>query len=120
MNLIVLLLVLAGCAALGYWLVAVAWPLLRPSSDAEAAEPPPFQADPPWTEVLGLDAGAGRAEIEAAHRAKRAEHAPDRLARRDQASLRHAHQRIMQLDRAYAAAMRELGQGPQREDDGAG
>ena len=104
------LIVILGGGALGYWLVAVVWPLLR---NRGVAPPGPnlFEADPPWPEVLDLPEDASLESIEAAHQAKRAEHLPERVAHLSAAVRRQAHLRIMQIDRAYAAAMRELGLG---------
>lgn len=107
------LLVAIGGAALGYWFIAVAWPLLRGRGDNAANAPgdAPFQADPPWHEVLGVSADAERAIIDAAHRAKREEYLPERVARLGAGARRQAQWRLMEIDRAYAAAMRELGFG---------
>lgn len=103
-------LVAIGGAALGYWLIAVAWPLLRGRGDDEPGDSP-FAPDPPWFEVLGVAADAGRAEIETAHRAKREEHLPERVAHLGSRARQQAQSRLMEIDRAYAAAMRELGLG---------
>lgn len=110
------LLVAIGGVALGYWFIAVAWPLLRGRGGGAAPGELPFQADPPWHEVLGVDADADRAAIEAAHQARREEHLPERVARLGARARQQAQWRLMQIDRAYAAAMRELGLGRDRSD----
>ena len=110
------LLVAVGGVALGYWFIAVAWPLLRGRGDAPAPGELPFDADPPWHEVLGVGADADRSEIETAHRAKREEHLPERVAHLGARARRQAQWRLMQIDRAYAAAMRELGMGRERRE----
>ncbi|MFD0320446.1 hypothetical protein [Lysobacter gummosus] len=102
--------VILGGAALGYWLVAVVWPLWRDRGDAPPG-PALFEADPPWHEVLDVAEDADRNTIDAAHQAKRAEHLPERVAHLSADVRNQAQRRIMQIDRAYAAAMRELGFG---------
>lgn len=106
------LIVAIGGVALGYWLIAVAWPLLRGRDDAGPAPgESPFAPDPPWHEVLGVPADAERARIDAAHQAKREEHLPERVAHLGARARQQAQWRLMQIDRAYASAMRELGLG---------
>jgi preprotein translocase subunit Sec63 len=94
-------------AALGYWLVAVLWPLLRNRDGARAA-PSLFDAEPEWPEVLGVDRYASREAIEAAYRAKRAEHLPETVAHLGPEARSRAQRRIAQLDRAHAAALQEM------------
>ncbi|MGH8081911.1 MAG: hypothetical protein ACREP7_15155 [Lysobacter sp.] len=108
--------VIVGGVALGYWLVAVVWPLLRNRGEAPPG-PASFDADPPWHEVLDLPEQADREAIDAAHQAKRAEHLPERVAHLSAQVRAQAHLRIMQIDRAYAAAMRELGLGREHSQD---
>ncbi|SDY99061.1 hypothetical protein SAMN04487939_11145 [Lysobacter sp. yr284] len=107
-------------AALGVallcWLAAKAWRRRAGGGESSAPGELPFQADPPWHEVLGVDADADRAAIEAAHQARREEHLPERVARLGARARQQAQWRLMQIDRAYAAAMRELGLGRDRSD----
>ncbi|WP_363799906.1 hypothetical protein ABU614_07555 [Lysobacter firmicutimachus] len=109
--------VIVGGLVLGYWLVAVVWPLMR-----DRGELPPgpllFEPDPPWHEVLGIAADADGTAIAAAYQAKRDEYSPERIAGLGHEGRRQAQLRVIQIDRAYAAAMRELGTG--REDAEAG
>lgn len=109
------LLIALGSGVLVCGVAAAAW-LRRRRRGGDRATPGdlPFQADPPWHEVLGVDAEAGRAEIEAAHRAAREAYLPERAARLGAHARRQAQWRLMQVDRAYAAAMRELGLGRER------
>ena len=106
--------VIAGGLVLGYWLVSVVWPLLRDRGQP-APGPALFEPDPAWHEVLGTAADADRAAVDAAYCAKREEYAPERLAGLGRDGRRQAQLRILQIDRAYAAAMREIGLG--RGDD---
>ncbi|MEH6416291.1 hypothetical protein [Pseudomonas sp. CGJS7] len=110
------LLIALFAAALGCAL-AFAW-RARSRHDDTPLSPLPFEADPPWHEVLGVAHDADRDSIEAAHRVRRDEHAPERVARQGAKARRQAHLRVMQLDRAYATAMRELGLGRTRIADG--
>jgi len=108
--------VVVGGLVLGYWLVSVVWPLLRDRGDP-APGPALFEPDPAWHEVLGTGADADRAAVDAAYRAKRDEYSPERLAGLGRDARRQAQLRIILIDRAYAAAMREIGLG--RRDDSA-
>lgn len=111
-------LVIVGGVALGYWLVGVVWPIWRDRDDARGdGVPPPFQADPPWPEVLDVAADADRETIETAHRARREEYSPERMARLRAKARAQAHLQVMLIDRAYAAAMRELGMGRRAGND---
>ncbi|MGO1069874.1 hypothetical protein [Lysobacter sp. CA199] len=108
------LLIGLAAVALGGALIA----MIRSRSrrhDASLA-PPPFEADPPWHEVLDVARDADRESIDAAHQARRAEHAPERIARQGAKARQQTQLRVMQIDRAYAAAMRELGLGRDRSD----
>ncbi|MGO4262542.1 hypothetical protein [Lysobacter sp. TAB13] len=107
--------VILGIAALGCWLIAAVRRSSRDRGDTPL-EPPLFEVDPPWHEVLGVPEDASREAIDAAHQAKRAEYLPERVARLRSGPRNEAQRRIMQIDRAYAAAMRELGFG--RRDEG--
>jgi preprotein translocase subunit Sec63 len=104
------IIVILGGAALGCWLVAVLCRSSRHRGDT-LLEPPVFEADPPWHEVLDVSADASRETIDAAHQTKRAGYLPERVARLRAGARHQAQHRIMQIDRAYAAAMRELGLG---------
>ncbi|ROU08880.1 hypothetical protein D9T17_01975 [Lysobacter enzymogenes] len=106
----VLIAVAGGALACG--VAAAAWLRRRRRGGERAAHGElPFEADPPWHEVLRVDADADRAGIEAAHRATREAHLPERVAHLGAQARRQAQWRLMQIDRAYAAAMRELGLG---------
>lgn len=98
-------LVIVGGVALGYWLVAVVWPLLsgRDNESSTSAD-----GERPWHEVLGVPANADRAAIDAAHQSKRAEHLPERIAHLSADARAQAQRRRMQIDRAYAQAMRRF------------
>lgn len=98
-------LVIVGGVALGYWLVAVVWPLL---SGRDTASSSSDDDDAPWHQVLGVPANADRATIDAAHQAKRAEHLPERIAHLSAQARAQAQRRRMQIDRAYAQAMRQF------------
>lgn len=98
-------LVIVGGVALGYWLVAVVWPLL---SGRDTASPSSDDDDASWHQVLGVPANADRATIDAAHQAKRAEHLPERIAHLSAQARAQAQRRRMQIDRAYAQAMRQF------------
>lgn len=102
--------VVVGGLVLGYWLVSVVWPLLRDRGEP-APGPALFEPDPPWHQVLGTHADADRSTVDAAYRAKRDEYSPERLVALGRDARRRAQLRIIQIDRAYAAAMRELGLG---------
>ncbi|MEI2432585.1 hypothetical protein RDV84_05745 [Lysobacter yananisis] len=110
----VLIAIIGGALACG--VAAAVW-LRRRRRGSEPAAPgeSPFEADPPWHEVLGVTADADRAGIEAAHRATREAHLPERVARLGARARRQAQWRLMRIDRAYAAAMRELGLGLGRD-----
>lgn len=101
------ILVIVCGGALGYWLVAVLWPLLRNRGDASTT-PSLFDSEPEWHQILGVDRDASRDAIEAAYRAKRAEHLPETVAHLGAEARSRAQRRIAQLDRAYAAALQEM------------
>ncbi|QQQ01184.1 hypothetical protein [Lysobacter enzymogenes] len=106
--------IIGGALACG--VAAAVWLRRRRGSEPAAPGESPFEADPPWHEVLGVTADADRAGIEAAHRATREAHVPERVAHLGARARRQAQWRLMQIDRAYAAAMRELGLGRDRSD----
>ncbi|QCW24578.1 hypothetical protein FE772_01685 [Lysobacter enzymogenes] len=61
----VLIAIIGGASACG--VAAAVWLRRRRGSEPAAPGESPFEADPPWHEVLGVTADADRAEIEAAH-----------------------------------------------------
>lgn len=99
--------VIIGCGVLGYWLVAVMWPSLR---TARASSPPPVPEQPRvmWHEELGIAPDAARETIEAAFRAKVAEYHPDRIAHLPIEAREQARMRVLELELAYDAALRDL------------
>ncbi len=101
------LMVIVGAGALGYWLVAVMWPNLR--QGGRAAPPPVPQGQAlMWHEELGVPADAGREQIDAAYRARKAEYDPARVAHLASDIREMSRFRSEQLDLAYDAALRDL------------
>ena len=95
-----------GAGVLGYWAVAVLWPLLRgPREERRAA---PVEQPEPWHRTLGVPADADRETVVAAYRARTAEYAPERIAGLGPEAQAHARQRLEQLELAYDAALRDL------------
>ena len=119
------ILVILGCGALGYWLVAVLLPLLartdaeksgaagagsdRPDA-AEAPGPAEWRISTPrWHEVLGVHETSPPEEIVAAYRRKIGEYHPDKVAQMGSDIRALAEQRSREINAAYEQAMRPRG-----------
>lgn len=70
------------------------------AADAGGGHAPPPDADP--HAILGVDAGASRAEIRRAYLKLAMEHHPDRVAQHGPAMLEAANERMKQINAAYA------------------
>lgn len=104
------LLVVLGAGALGYWIVAVLWPHVRGGGahrgDTASRSGP--QTAAMWYHELDLPRDADRDAIDAAYRAKLAEYHPDRLAGLPAEAREQARIRVIRLEQAHDAAVREL------------
>lgn len=103
--------VIVGGGVLGYWAVAVLWPLLRGPREhrqAPSATDAPQAPAESWHQVLGVPADADRETVDAAYRAKISEYAPERIAGLANEAQAAARERRQQLELAYDAALRDL------------